>query len=286
MKYFWIVFLLIFPVESPSLNERFANNSGNDPTCRKNAFIVKAVVHHDYQINISSSGDQLCRTLDILKNGETIYHDEEIGGYFYLGDDFNENENRESFLNLPESEATSLIVSKWTGGMHCCFSMFIFELGHDFKVVANIDGGNFQPLLKDLNGDGIPEVEITDDFLAYQFSSFAYSATAEVVLEYRNGTYEVMAEFMRKPAPDFEFLSRDILSWQKEFSHNQSGDYPPPKFIQAVTDLYYTGNKNLALEVIERSWPTSIPGKQRFIHEYESALMESRFYRKFEEQVY
>ncbi len=204
-------------------------------------------------------------------------------GIFCFGDDI--IEEHESLFDLAGKGNANLVLSKWTGGAHCCYSLFIFELGQDLKSIAHIEGGNFLPYLEDLNKDSIPEIKVTDDFLAYQFSSFAYSANADVVLEYREGAYGVAADYMKKPAPDFRSLNKKISSWQKAFRQTEAGDHPPRPFIQTITDLVYSGNKDMALDVIDRAWPTDIPGKADFVRGYEDALRESRFYGEFERQL-
>jgi hypothetical protein len=75
-------------------------------------------------------------------------------------------------------------------------SLLVFNLGSKFEKVAEIYGGNFDPEIIDLDRDGIPEIRVTDDFLAYRFSSFAYSATADVILKYANGRCSVASELL------------------------------------------------------------------------------------------
>lgn len=286
MKYFLLLSLIILPALSTGRYDESNPSNAAHLLCKKNLVMVTEITHEDYQIKISSAGDQICRRIDIFKNGELVYHDEEIGGYFYLGDNFEEGKGLNSFLNLPDRRNVNLVISKWNGGMHCCYSLLIFNLGQRFEVVTHLEGGNSYPYFEDINGDNIPEIKVVDDFLAYRFSSFAFSATAEIVLEYRDGSYKIAPEYMKKPAPDFQILDKKISSWKKEFRSRDTGDYPPPAFVQTITDLFYTGNKNLAMDVIDRTWPVDIPGRTDFIREYETALQESQFYKDFEQQVY
>ena len=223
MKYFWLLLLTALPVTSTGRHEESNLQYLFHPLCQENPVTVAEKSHADYQIRISSAGEQSCQTLEILKGGKLLYHDEKIGGHFYFGDDI--IEEHESLFDLAGNGNVNLVFSKWTGGAHCCYSLYIFELGQDLKSIAHIDGGNFLPYLEDLNKDGIPEIKVTDDFLAYQFSSFAYSATADVVLKYRDGAYSVAAEYMKKPAPDFRSLLRKMPSWQKKFHQPSAGHF-------------------------------------------------------------
>lgn len=283
MKYFWLLLLITLPATSTSHFEEVGPLTSSHPLCHESPITLAEKTYGDFRIRISSAGDQSCQTLDILKGTTLIYHDEVIGGYFYFGDDF--GNERMVWLDLAGNGSTNLVLSKWTGGMHCCYSLHILELGQNFRTVAQVDGGNFPPHLEDINEDGVPEIKVTDDFLAYQFSSFAYSATAEVILEYRNGVYVVDADAMEKPAPDSYLLNKKMISWQKDFRQRDVGDYPPPEFIQTLTDLFYTGNKDLALDLINQAWPEDIPGKADFLQSYGDSLKESQFYSEFERNL-
>jgi len=253
--------------------------------CRDNPIVIKERTYGDYQIKISSAGEQFCHLIDITKQGTPLYHDEEIGGHFYFGTDLENNGNPFAYLTNPG--VVNLVFSKWTGGMHCCYSLHIFELDGKFKEIANIDGGNFSPSLEDVDYDGIPEIKVSDDFLAYLFSSFADSATGEVILKYSNidSRYRVATDYMKKPAPDLDSMHKKIRSWQRMLLKRGDPEQPPPSLMQVITNLFYTGNKRLALELVDRSWPMEMGGKEDFLKSYEEALSESKFYREFEEQL-
>jgi hypothetical protein len=245
----------------------------------KSPIVVSEIKYGEYRIIISSAGDQSCATLDIFRDYKLAYHDEEIGGHYYTGDSPGEATN--AFVSL-SGDDNILVISKWTGGAHCCFSLYLFELGREFRSIAHIDGGNFQPYLEDLDRDEIPEIRVTDDFLAYQFSSFADSATANVVLRYSDGAYRIAPELMIQGEPDSQVLNQKIQSWDTEFKNPESGRFPPPDYIQTITDLFFTGNGKAAIEVLHRAWPERVIGKDEFIEKYLHQLNESNFYNEFE----
>jgi len=211
-----------------------------------------------------------------------LFHDEEIGGYYFLNDRFEKHGN--SLFFLPGKNNPHFVFSKWTGGAHCCYSLHIFSLGKDFRKVASIDGGNSQPILKDLDGDRIPEIEVLDDFLAYQFSSFAMSAFGTVVLKYSYGKYQVSSELMKKPPPSPNHWKSKIESWKNDL-RRKDPDWPSPSLIQTMTDLIFTGNKKVAFDLIHSIWPPDVSGKNNFLTAYEEALKQSNFYPEFEKQL-
>ena len=258
-------------------------NPNSSNICKDNPTVVHEKFYNGYHIMISSAGNQACHLLDIEKQGRRLLHDQEIGGHFYFGSNW---QNRvKPFSHVTGKEEDSLLISKWTGGAHCCFSLEIFNVSRQFKKIATINGGNFYPVLKDINKDGIPEVELIDDFLAGVFSSFAQSAKGNVILKYSRGTYSVAMEYMRKNAPSLNSMNHQIKLWQKELRSHKSPEWPPPSLVQAVTDLFFSGNEETALELVDRSWPSDVSGKENFLKIYRDALRGSLFYPEFESQL-
>jgi hypothetical protein len=78
-----------------------------------------------------------------------------------------------------------VIVEYWTGGAHCCFVYLIFSVGP--SGIQLIDSFSLENAViravKDLDGDGMPELETSDDRLAYfPGLSFADSPFLPLVL--------------------------------------------------------------------------------------------------------
>ncbi|MBI4404303.1 MAG: hypothetical protein HY537_09095 [Deltaproteobacteria bacterium] len=235
----------------------------------------------DYRIIISYANDRMCQRFDLLKREQIVFHEEGIDNHYFLGGD----DSNKHFLRKLTGHSTQLVVKRWTGGAHCCTSLLIFDLGREFRKIAEIYGGNFDPKIIYLDHDGISEIRIMDDFLAYRFSSFAYSATADVVLRYTNGHYSVAPEFMKKPVPSQRALDAKIPLWEKLLRKKNASDWPAPPLIQTLTDLIYTGNKKVAFDLLDRAWPADVAGKADFLKSYQEALNESKYYAEFERKL-
>ncbi|MBI2606087.1 MAG: hypothetical protein HYW49_08410 [Deltaproteobacteria bacterium] len=220
----------------------------------------------NYRIRISYANERMCQHLDIFKQDKVAFHEEGIDNHYDLESKW-------------PGHGTQMAVSKWTGGAHCCMSLLIFELGDKFRKIADIYGGNFDPEIIDLDHDGIPEIQITDDFLAYRFSSFASSAKGSVILKYSNGEYFLAEEMMKHAPPSESSLKKRIPAWRKEFLEH-GPDWPPESFIQTLTDLVFTGNGDRASEFVDQVWPKDLAGKEEFVKSYKEALSESRYYSK------
>ena len=266
-----IIFFFIFSLTLSlnTLQSSQATEQNEIEFCSKN--IEKRIEKkiENYQIAISYANNRMCQKLDILKQGKIVYHEEGIDNHY----DF-----KKKWFN----DGTQLAISKWTGGTHCCMSLLIFQLGNNFKKIADIYGGNFDPEITDLNHDGIQEIKITDDFLAYRFSSFGTSAIGTVILKYSNGAYTLSEEMMKHTPQNTGIIKNKVNSWGKEFL-NHGPDWPPKSFIQTLTNLVYSGNVDQSFNFVNQEWPSNIPGKAEFLTSYKEALSESKYYSKVAE---
>lgn len=232
----------------------------------------------DFQARISYADDGTCQRLQILKQNQIVYSEEGIDNHYTFGNDW--GDHHDPYLGHLTGRGTQLTVSKWTGGAHCCNSLLIFNVQGEFKKIGDIYGGNYNFEIVDLDHDGIPEIRLNDDFLAYQFSCFANSAMATVILKYSNLHYGVAPELMKRPAHLESFYAK-IPKWRTLLRKHDNPDWPPPAFIQAMTDLIFTGNESLAFQLIDKVWLQDIPGKDDFLKSYREALADSRYYEEF-----
>jgi hypothetical protein len=191
-------------------------------------------------------------------------------------------DNHYSYFRLrSRNHDDQFVIKRFTGGAHCCTTLLIFDLRHKFNKIAEIDSGNFEPEIIDLDHDHIPEIRFADDFLAYSFSSFGSSAVADVVFKYRNGHYTLAPELMIKPAPSPQGLKLKIARWQKLLRQEKTPDWPPPEVIQDFTDLIYSGYKQIAWSALDQAWPADVEGKTDFINSYQESLAASKYYSEF-----
>ncbi|WP_295635447.1 hypothetical protein [Novosphingobium sp.] len=86
--------------------------------------------------------------------------------------------------------APVVILEGFSGGMHCCgtFQM-IAAVGDAVKVLSldGIDGGPGDYFARDLDGDGVRDIERQDDAFRYAFASGAGSWSPPVIYNLRNG---------------------------------------------------------------------------------------------------
>jgi len=267
--------LLIFHLMGTQFS--FAKESNDAKFCSIDLEKRSEYTFKEYIVKISYAHERMCQHLEIVNRGKVVFHEEGVDTHFSLGSDWN-GYHQPAMMNMT-GHGTQLVISKWTGGAHCCMSLLIFELADEFRKIAEIEGGNFDPEIVDLNHDGIPEIRITDDFLAYRFSSFASSAQGAVILKYVNGGYVLAEELMKQAAPQQSLIEKQIPGWRKALLKGGL-EWPPESFIQALTDLIFTGNVDQAGEFVNRIWPRDLAGKDEFLKSYTAALSGSRYYSK------
>ena len=238
-----IILLLLQTILLGIAQAGFGGEKENSGNCSKSTKRIIEKKAGDYRVRISHSDDRMCQHLEILKQNQVVYKEEGFDNHYTLGNDWNDRHN--PYLMNLTGHSIQLIVSKWTGGAHCCNSLLIFDVRGEFRKIDEIYGGNYNFEIVDLDHDGIPEIRLTDDFLAYLFSSFAYSARATVILKYVNGHYSVAPELMRRPVR-LKWFDAKVPKWRKLLREHRDPDWPPPPFIQAMTDLIFTGNEKLA----------------------------------------
>lgn len=251
--------------------------------CSINPVVIEEKEFDNYHIVISRDEEWMCVQLDIEKDGQNIYHQQDIGTHFYFGSNFEKHSN--GLIHLTDIKKPNLVISEWTGGMHCCYYLHVFELGDTPRKIASLGGQNYYPEIKDYDQNGIYEIKITDDFLAYRFASFALSAVAKVVLKFNDGHFAVAPEYMVQPISDLSRFKNKIPHWQKIFAKESPAEFPPRSFVQTITNLFFSGNQEIALELIDSTWPEGLGGKEKFLSEYREALSESNYYNQFVEQI-
>ena len=114
------------------------------------------------------------------------------------------------------------IVSHYTGGAHCCSKYLIFSEGSAGILLIDsfLLGNNSIQAVKDLDGDGMPELESFDDRLAYfPDLSYAESPTLPLILcrtadrIYHDCTIQY-PEVLRNSAQEFEGWLREAVERQ------------------------------------------------------------------------
>lgn len=242
----------------------------------------EVAIFNDYKIVISRK-DGLFGDINIFKGNKKVF--EEKDEYFYflpngyvssekinIGDDINKN-------RIPD-----LVVSKSTGGVHCCQFLYIFELGDQLKKILEIDGGSYGFKFIDLDGDKIPEIEFWDWPIDELFTSFALSSQGKVIMKHDKDRYKVAFSLMKKSKPSLIEI-RKIEERMKQ-SFNKDRHEGMSIILESIMELSYSGHHKLALDIAERSWPKDKLGDfLKFKKKLMDALNESPYWKEFSKNI-
>ena len=170
-----------------------------------------------------------------------------------------------------------LVVHRYSGGAHCCFSTHLFSLRSDTtEAILRTPDSNCDGSFEDLDGDGVYEFLTCDDVLAYSFCPYAISPAPEVVLAYRDGQGYVPASprFASRYDQRIE-LARSSL----DIARSDAPADTPDARCQALSitmEMIYAGRHDEGWAYFEQALPTEDHRSTRA--EVEALLEESPYY--------
>ncbi len=138
-------------------------------------------------------------------------------------------------------------------------SLFIFQCGEQFRPIAVVESLGKFPTLKDLDGDGIPELIVSDNEFYHWPVCMDGEPMPEVVLRWREGKYVAAKDLMRKPAPSSEELKAKAKELRASPAWG-SGSAPGGVWTNALA-LMYEGHEALGWAFVEAAWKPGFPGK-------------------------
>ena len=175
--------------------------------------------------------------------------------------------------------APNLVVNHWSGGAHCCFDKYVFQLGDQFRLLEKIEGRDTGVTFKQL--DQAPDLEavIGDPTFTNWKAAFAYSPMPRVVLKWDGETYAVAGYLMRQPEPDRWEWSAMMERFQKPEFWAQPISGRSALWAQML-DLMYSGHPDLGWALLDRTWPDDVPGRAAFKEALREQLRQSPYYVK------
>lgn len=191
--------------------------------------------------------------VEVLKNGRRVYSAygtglriAEFGSNRVAGVDITGN-------GIPNLALTDDL-GRQGGG-----SFLLFECGEEFRPKANIESLGKYPELQDLDGDGFPELIVSDDAFYHWPVCMDGEPIPEVVLRWRDGRFAPAADLMRRPAPSLAEL--ESLAAQVRTSpewNTETGWVPEALWTNAVA-LLYAGHEDLSSRFVDLAWKQGFP---------------------------
>lgn len=143
-----------------------------------------------------------------------------------------------------------VIYSAYTGGAHCCFVAQVFQLASGASGYTSVDRNFGDPSfdIRDLDGDGRPEIVSADDAFAYRFTAYAFSGLPFLALRYDDGSFrDVTGSFPRLIRRDARQFWRGYIKFRRQPDDSARG------LIAAwAADQYRLGKRAYARKVLRR----------------------------------
>ena len=227
------------------------------PACAAKFLTHTAVVSQFVFKAYEKPDDSGC--LQVFRNGNLVFRRSSDAMQYTLG----QSGSREYRIPKIENGADvtgrgrpEMIVSYWTGGAHCCFVHYVFELEPEFKLVATLNDEDGD-LAHFASFDDHHYYYLSDDWaFAYWPSCFACSPYHSVILRFVEdndaGSFHLALDKMRRPTPSPAEWNRKL----REFEATQGNRVPDEIGLtlwSTVLDLIYTGHSDLAWKFLDQA---------------------------------
>ena len=168
-----------------------------------------------------------------------------------------------------------VMIDYYSGGSHCCFTTFFFNLGRTVDLIEELDTQHAGLVAKSLNPAGGLRFETSENNFAYWNACFACSPMPRVILEFNNGVLRPNFELMKKPPPTLSAIKNLARTARLKISlepYTDDGEQFEEAFWAEMLNLIYTGNEGLAWQYFDLVWPSGKQGKELFATNFKEVL--------------
>jgi hypothetical protein len=241
------------------------------------------VKFESYEVRTYRAGKEAetLQAFEILKGGRRIFSRVDDHGLRYnigcVNDDDTGNLEIRPGKDITGAGKPNLVMSDWTGGAHCCFTYYIFELNDHVREVGRINAEDGDICRFQEERDGKVDFLIYDWAFAYWKTSFFASPAPQIIMRYQPGGYKVATDLMVKPAPSRDGFAQ-LVEKGRRIPRNDDGS-PTSEFWGIMLDLIYSGHADLAWKFCDESWPGSASAKEQFLRSFRSQLSKSPYWK-------
>lgn len=261
-------------------------------TVALNLFMIVGMAHakevltekarfRDYLVKVFRDDDTGGGRVVVFRKGKTVFRMQgEPPGKFRIGD-INGDKARNAAIpagrDITGRGIPNLVISEWTGGAHCCYSYYVFEMGDTFRQIAKLDISHADlSHFEDLDNNGMMKFVTADFTFAYWKTSFADSPAPDVILTFRDRLYRLDARHMHKPPPAEQVLFE--MAEQVRTDEAWRNRDQPSGLWRIMLDLIYSGNADSAWKFFDKAWPENVQGKDQFFEEFKAQLKTSPYW--------
>lgn len=229
----------------------------------------------------------------ILKSGSLV------GGGFQFPDDpklWDYVEGKKSAalfrttLDKTGDGTPDIAVQEFSGGAHCCTTMYFFELGVDeVRELPPVEGADSDVIAIGKNSQGSLLLKTGDSSFAYWLTSFAGSPIPTIILSFQDGEFRPDLKAMKKPAPTLAAIKRKAAKAKKDMDLTPYLGVEESNYLNAfwgeMLDMIYSGNENSAWQYFDLVWDKRKPGKEKFKEDFLNHLNTSDYWKMMSAQM-
>jgi hypothetical protein len=248
----------------------------------KSQAVVRGLVFKAYVPDNPDNG----ACVRVYRNGKLVHQFADDAEEYFLG------QPGDSQLKIPfvpdGTDVTGrghpdMIVSSWSGGAHCCFKHYVFELEPKLRLLATIDEGDANGHFEYLERDH-RYYYVTEDIWSYWPASFASSTHHKVLLHFvddeHGGAFHLDLEKMRYPAPSperWKAALKDVDDEVRDDPDHSRANLGSTLW-DTVLDLIYTGHSDLAWKFVAEVDPKALEGNYPDLTEFCQLLQSDPFW--------
>jgi hypothetical protein len=239
------------------------------------------------------SDDGAC--LEVIRSGKLVYlHSNDSHLPYSLGQHEDTVSKIPAIANgtdLTGRGHPEMIISQYSGGVHCCTERDIYELEPEFKLLVTIDDmDNEDGHFEDLDHDGHYYYLTIDPRFEYWNACYACFAPTPVILQFVNdskgGAFHLALKKMHEPEPTPAEWKETTKTAREAFgADNPASGGIGSWFWGNMLSLIYTGHSDLAWKLFDETWPPERPGKDKFLVDFCSQLKTSPYWPDLEPTV-
>ncbi|QNI33081.1 hypothetical protein H7849_03635 [Alloacidobacterium dinghuense] len=275
----WLVFKLFWIIFSTAAIAQADNSKLCTRIRLTGSVTVRGYVFRTYEAT-NPDDDPAC--LRIYRNGNVVYRMADAAEQYYLGQPGNTQFKIPRISNgedLTGDGRPDMIVTSWSGGAHCCFNHYIFELEPKLRLLATIkDGDSDLAHFEKLNSDH-GYYYITNDIWSYWPASFASSVSHKVILRWDGERFRLDLDKMRYPTPtpqQWKAALKDVDDALKEDGERRGA--LGVTLWDTVLDFIYTGHSELAWKFVREANPDALTGDNASLEEFCVMLKDSQYW--------